>query len=137
MATGQHRGTPKGGSSPLVPAGIGLASIPAGVIVVITSVVVLLRYSASEDPGALPAGVWLFVVGLFMILLPVVYLILRGVLHETRVYRAWKAALTPAQRVWVTLAEAAAFWGGHELWKHHNERESARLTRSVMGPERD
>lgn len=136
MATGQHRGQSKGGSSSLAPLFLALVSIPAGLILVVVAVAVLLRYSASEDPGALPAGMWTLAAGAVLIALPVASAVLRVAVHETRAYRAWKATLTPAQRTWVTFAEAAAFWGGHELWKHHNERESARLTASVMGPDR-
>jgi hypothetical protein len=115
----------------------GMASVICGLITGICGIAELLRYSAAEDPGALGTGYAFAGAGLLLIATPLVVSLGRFALYETRAYRAWKARLTSAQRVWVTLAEAAAFWGGHELWKHHNERESARLTRSVMGPERD
>jgi uncharacterized membrane protein len=137
MATGQHRGAPKGNSPAVTAAVIGLVSIFAGFLLLIAGVAVLLRYSASEDPGALPTGGWLALAGVVMICLPAGFWTARFAYRETVIYRAWKATLTPVQRTWVTFAEAAAFWGGHELWKHHNRHESARLTKSVMGPERD
>lgn len=52
---------------------------------------------------------------------------------EYRRYCAWKASLTPEQRVAVELAEAtAATAAAIAMWEHH-KRTDARLTSSVMG----
>ena len=75
-------------------------------------------------------GLW----GAFFLVLPlIVAAIVRAAAAEHQRYRAWKASLTPEQRLAVELAEAAAATAtAIALWEHHKAVD-ARLTSSVMG----
>lgn len=97
----------------------------------ITAVAAGLNYSAWADPGALTIAVRWFFAGLLFL----VVLIALLVISAFRKFRRTAAAsgLSPWQ---LALGEAAVIAVADYAWHEHNRRESAKLTKSVMGPER-
>jgi hypothetical protein len=91
----------------------------------------LLRYSPWGDPQALTDGIRLAGAGLLLLVFPVAVL----VIWFARQLRAQARALglSPGQ---AALAEFAVMEVVHHEWARHNREVSARLTDSVMGPER-
>jgi hypothetical protein len=109
----------------------------AAPVLAIAALYELLRYSPYEDPGALPAGVWLGLAAILDAAIAIVLLLARPVRGAIHGYSAWRHSLTPGERAALSLAEAAAMTAAHEAWRHHNGQVSARLTRSVMGDGQD
>lgn len=57
----------------------------------------------------------------------------RSIVADIRRYAAWKATLTPQERVLVNVAEAAVLAGAHEAWAAHNREVSRKLAASIIG----
>lgn len=90
-----------------------------------------LRYSPWGDPGALTIGVRLAVAGILLLVLPV-SLIVAWVLREVR-REIRRSGLSPFQ---VAVIETVGLEALHHEMHKRNQATSARLTASVMGPER-
>lgn len=112
------------------------ASACTGLILVPFALDELFRYSPYSDPGAGTAGLWLSVAAAALILVPLAGLLIFLVVRGMRQYLAWRRTLTPQQRAALAAAEFVAMAGTEMAFRHHNREESARLTESVMGPER-
>jgi len=111
---------------------IALGSTAAGIALLVAAVGQGLAYNELTDPGALGAMVDLGLASLAFLLVPAV-MIIAWFVREARREIA-RSGLTPRQ---VALGEAALMAGAHYEWSRHNERVSAELTASVMGPERE
>jgi hypothetical protein len=107
-----------------------------GLILAVIAIATLLRYSPYENPGALPAGMWLATLAVVLIGAPAVLLAGSIIAGNRRRYRAWLATLTPEQRTAARLAAGVAALGADLAWHEHNKRKDARLSASVMGMER-
>lgn len=90
-----------------------------------------LRYSPWGDPGALTIGVRLAAGGILLLVLPV-FLVISWVLREVR-REIRRSGLSPFQ---VAVIETAGLEALHHEMHKRNQVTSARLTASVMGPER-
>jgi hypothetical protein len=90
-----------------------------------------LHYSAWADPRALDYMVRYAGLALVFLAVPAAMLVIwftRQFIHEMA-----RTGLTPTQ---VAVAEAAVMAYAHHEWSRRNAEDSARLTESVMGPER-
>lgn len=87
-----------------------------------------LRYSSWGDPGALTIGLRLLLAGVVLAVLVAVLVFAAAV----RSIRRKGTRLSAGQ----VAAGAAALGVADYYWHEHNVREAARLTESVMGPER-
>jgi hypothetical protein len=78
------------------------------------------------NSGQMGAGAALAVVGLFLLMAPPITWVVREIEAQIRRERAWKATLTPQERIAVDAAEVAALAAGaiaaHELVKRQGER---------------
>lgn len=135
--SGRHGGEPVKTPNRFLPLAAGGLSIAAGVVLAPISLVELFRYSPYGDPGALGTGLWLGIAAVILIGVPVATGTLLFLRAMYRRYRAWKRTLTPAQRAWLAWGEFAAMEAAHLAMRDHNRKESARLTASVMGDERE
>lgn len=91
----------------------------------------LLRYSPWGDPQALTTGIRFAGAALVFAAFPAA-LIIAWIVREIR-REARKLGLSPAQTAVIGFAVMEV---AHHEWSRHNERVSAQLTESVMGPER-
>lgn len=135
MSRGRHAGgrrSPRG----FTIRAIGAASACTGVILVPVALDKLFRYSPYGDPGDGTAGLWLGVTALVLILVPLAVVITVVIVRAGRQYLAWRRSLTPEARAAVAAAEVVVLFSAERALRHHNREVSARLTDSVMGPER-
>lgn len=91
----------------------------------------LLRYSPWGDPQALTIGIRFAGAALVLAAFPVALVFIwtaREIGREAR-----RLGLSPAQ---AAVVEFAVMETAHHEWRKYNERVSAQLTESVMGPER-
>lgn len=91
-----------------------------------------LRYSSWGDPGAMTVCVALFWSALALLSVPAVMTaawLARELRRDLR-----RLGLTPGQ---AALLQAGAMEAAHHEWSRYNREWSARLTESVMGPERE
>jgi hypothetical protein len=122
-----------GQSSAPIGLAIGAVSLTAGIVMLVPALVELFRYSPYEDPGAGKAGLFLGLGFVFCAGIPLLWLAVRGAGAAGRSYLAWRRSLTPGERALLIWAELAGLAGAHVAWRDYNQRESARLTESVMG----
>jgi cytochrome bd-type quinol oxidase subunit 2 len=114
-----------------IKAGIGLGSAAAGIALLVAAADQGLAYSELDNPGALNSMVDLAVASLAFLLVPAAMIatwVVRGLRREIA-----RSGFTPRQ---VAIGEAVIMAGAAYAWHEHNERVSAALTESVMGPER-
>jgi hypothetical protein len=109
------------------------ASVATGIFLIAEG-----NHRAAQDYyyNILPWGFW----GAFFLALPFIAgaiwllaAIVRTAAAEHQRYCAWKASLTPEQRLAVELAEAAAVTAAAIAMREHHRHTDARLTSSVMG----
>lgn len=136
MTKGKHRNDIVKRSPLFICVSGGSACVIAGAGLLIASVAELLRYSPYGDPGAGQAGLWTGIAAVILIAVPAGSLAVWGAARLVRRYLAWLRTLTPGQRLAASVIEFGVMEGVHYVWHEHNKRESARLTASVMGPER-
>jgi hypothetical protein len=110
---------------------VALGSVACSMGCVLGGVAELFNYTPGEDPGALSIGMHLVGTGIILLLFPAA-LVLIWVASEFR-REMRRSGLSPTQ---VAVIETAALTAAHYAWRDHNVKESARLTESVMGPER-
>jgi hypothetical protein len=135
MSKGRHasgRKTPPG----FAIRAAGAASASTGIILIPFSLDELFRYSPYGDPGAGTAGLWLAVSALLLIGVPVAVAAVITMVRAGRRYLAWRRSLTPGERAAVSAAEVVFLLGAETALRHYNHEQSARLTASVMGPDR-
>ena len=94
---------------------------------------------AANPDGPYNPGWWWFG-GILVMLLPFIAaglcllaVIARAAGEERRRYRAWKSALSPAERTAVEMAELAAMSAAAYGWYRHNREVSTRLSASILG----
>jgi hypothetical protein len=110
---------------------VALGSAAGSAASVVMAAVEGLRYSPWGDPGALDLMVRLVAAALLLAVFPAALLVVTAARQFGRAARA--SGLTPLQ---MALGEAVVMTAVDYAWHEHNVREAARLTDSVMGPER-
>lgn len=110
---------------------IGLGATAAGIGCLIAAADQGLAYNELDNPGALNMMVDLGIASLALLLVPGL-MIIAWIIREARREIA-RLGLTPMQ---LAIGEAVVMGIAHHEWHEYNERVSAQLTESVMGPER-